>query len=318
LTFALARLSLTTNFFHGTALNKSLLAALALAGAGCSAAASYVAADAIASGSGRAYAEDDDPELVRQAVPFGLKTMESLLEQHPDHDGLLSSLCSGFTQYGYAFVQADADEAEAAGKTAAARAARDRARRLFLRARGYGLHGLDVRHGGIAGRLEGARDLDPIVAQLKKEDVPLVYWTAASWALAIAAGKDDMSLVAQLPAPGALMQRALALDEAFDEGAIHEFFISWEPAQGGGEEAFRRAREHFERAVVLSKDRKLGPYVAYAEAVAVPRQDRAEFQRLLQRVLAADAEADKEHRLANVLAQRRARLLLSRADDLFS
>jgi predicted anti-sigma-YlaC factor YlaD len=318
LTFALARLSLTTNFFHGTALNKSLLAALAIAGTGCSAAASYVAADAIASGSGRAYAEDDDPELVRQAVPFGLKTMESLLEQHPDHDGLLNSLCSGFTQYGYAFVQADADEAEAAGKMAAARAARDRARRLFLRARDYGLHGLDVRHAGIAGRLEGARDLDAIVAQLKKEDVPLVYWTAASWALAIAAGKDDMALVAQLPAPGALMRRALALDEAFDEGAIHEFFISWEPAQGGGEEAFQRAREHFDRALVLAKDRKLGPYVAYAEAVAIPRQDRAEFQRLLQHVLAADAEADKEHRLANVLAQRRARLLLSRADDLFS
>jgi predicted anti-sigma-YlaC factor YlaD len=302
-------------------LNKSLLAvlaSLAVSAAGCGAAASYVAADALSAGSSRTYAEDDDPELVRQAVPFGLKTMEGLLEQHPDHQGLLTSLASGFTQYTYAFVEADADEADAAGKATAARAARDRARRLFLRARDYGLHGLDVRHKGIAERLQAARDLEAVVAPLNKDDVRLVYWTAASWALAIAAGKDDMALVAQLPAPGALMRRALAVDEAFDEGAIHEFFITWETAQGGGEEAFRRSRAHFDRALVLSRGRKLGPYVAYAEAVAVPRQDRAEFNRLLQHVLAADVEADKPHRLANVLAQRRARLLLSRADDLFS
>ena len=302
-------------------LNKRLVVALtslAAACAGCSAAASYVAADAITGDSSRAYVEDDDPELVRQAVPFGLKTMETLLEQHPNHQGLLTSLASGFTQYSYAFVQSDADEAEAAGKMGAARVSRDRARRLFLRARDYGLHGLEVRHKGISGRLEGARDLDPVVAQLNKDDVRLVYWTAASWALAIAAGKDDMALVAQLPAPGALMRRALTLDEAFDEGAIHEFFISWEAAQGGGEEAFRRSREHFERALVLSGGRKLGPYVAYAEAVVVPRQDRAEFNRLLQHVLTYDVESDKAHRLANVLAQRRARFLLSRADDLFS
>ena len=289
-----------------------------LAGAGCAAAASRVVADALSGGPSRTYAEDDDPELVRAAVPFGLKTMESLLEQNPDHQGLLTSLCSGFTQYGYAFVQADADEAEASGKSAPARALRARAKKLYLRGRDYGLRGLELRHQGIVGRLEGARDLDAAVSRLNKEDVPLVYWTAAGWALAIAAAKEDMALVAQLPAPGALMQRALALDEGFDEGALHEFFITWEPAQGASEDAFRRAKVHFERAIALSKGAKLGPFVAYAEAVAVPRQDRAEFRRLLEHVLAADVDADKPHRLANVLAQRRARLLLARADDLFS
>lgn len=295
-----------------------LFASVALGGAGCGAAASKVVADALSSGPSSTYAEDDDPELVRDAVPFGLKTMESLLERHPDHEGLLTALSSGFTQYGYAFVQWDADVAEAAGKSAVARDSRDRARRLYLRARGYGLRGLDLRHPGAAARLEGIRDLDATLAQMKKEDVPLVYWTAASWALAIANGKDDMALVAQLPAPGALMRRALALDEAFDQGAIHEFFITWETAQGGGEDAYRRAKEHFDRAVVLSRGRKLGTYVAYAEAVAVPRQDRAEFERLLKHVLSFDVELYKENRLANVLAQRRARFLLARADDLFA
>ena len=60
------------------------------------------------------------------------------------------------------------------------------------------------------------------------------------------------------------------------------------------------------------------PFVALAEAVSVQRQDRAEFTGLLARALAVDPDLHTEWRLANLLAQRRARWLLGRADDLFS
>lgn len=298
-----------------------LLAAIALhALPGCSprSAATRVMANALsADPSGGVYAEDDDPELVRAAVPFGLKTMEGLLEEHPRHVGLLTALAGGFTQYGYAFVDADADAAELRGQNAAALAGHARARKLYVRARDYGLRGLEERHKGLAAKLRSVRDLDAALKVLEKDDVPLAYWTAASWALAIGAAKQDMALVAEVPVPAALMKRALALDEAWDEGAIHEFFVTWEAAQGG-EAGQARAKEHFDRAVALSKGKKLGVYVAYAEAVAIPRQDRAEFTRLLQQVLAADPDADVDHRLANVLAQRRARLLLDHVEDLFA
>lgn len=280
--------------------------------------ASRVLANALASSpTGGVYAQDDDPELVRAAVPFGLKTMESLLVEHPDHAGLLAALASGFTQYAYGFVQAESEAADLRGQAGIAQAAKARARKLYLRARDYGLRGLEVRYPGLAAKLRGARDLEPALAFVKKEDVPLVYWTAASWALAIAAGKEDMLLVSELPVPPAMMQRALALDEAFEEGAIHEFFVSWDAAQGGPD-GLARARAHFDRAIALSKGRKLGVLVSYAESVSVRRQDRAEFTRLLEQVLAHDVEADQEHRLANVLAQRRARLLLNHVEDLFA
>ena len=55
------------------------------------------------------FSSDEDPQLIRDAVPFGLKTMESLLATLPRHRGLLLSLCRGFTQYGGAFVQNEAD-----------------------------------------------------------------------------------------------------------------------------------------------------------------------------------------------------------------
>ena len=291
---------------------------VAFALAGCRSIATGVMADAV-SGSGGVYAEDGDPELVKAAIPFGLKTMEGLLREKPEHVGLLSALASGFTQYGYAFVQQDADAAELQGRNAEARAGRTRARGLYLRARDYGLRGLEVRHAGLAGRLRGMKDLDAALAVASREDVPLLYWTGAAWGAAIAAGKDQMDLVAQLPAPVAMMRRALALDESFEEGAIHEFFVAYEAsrgeAQGGGPAV---ARRHFERALAISGGKKLAPLVGFAESVLVQTQDRAEFTRLLHQVLQADPGSEPRLRLSNVLSQRRARLLLDHLEDLFA
>jgi predicted anti-sigma-YlaC factor YlaD len=276
-----------------------------------------MAAGALTSG-GDAYASDDDPQLVREAVPFGLKTMEGVLEAEPEDEKLLAALASGFTQYGYAFVAADAEEADLAGRLAEARTLRERSRRLFLRARDYGLRGLEARHRGLASRLREGRDPAGAVAGLEREDVPLLYWTASAWALAISNGKGDMALVAELPVPVAMMERALALDEAWGEGAIHEFFLAYlatrGPAEGGGPE---RARAHRDRALALSMNKKLGPHVSWAEGALVQAQDRAAFTATLEQVLRADPRQPARLRLANVLAQRRARLLLDHADDLF-
>ncbi len=285
--------------------------------AGCRTAALSVVADAVAQ-SGSSYATDDDPELVREAVPFGLKTMEGVLAEKPRHEGLLTALASGFTQYAYAFVQSDAERADMNGRLAEARAGKERARKLFLRARDYGLRGLDVRHAKLSDRLRAGRDLTTVLARLERRDVPLLYWTASAWTLAVVNGKGDMGLVAELPIAVAMMERALALDEAWGEGAIHEYFVSYDAtrsaAEGGGAD---RARAHLERALALSMNQKLGPSVAWAEGVLVRRQDRADFTRVLEEVLRADPELVPKYRLANILAQRRARALLDHADDLF-
>jgi predicted anti-sigma-YlaC factor YlaD len=285
--------------------------------AGCKSAALNVASDAVAQ-SGGTYASDDDPELIREAVPFGLKTMEGLLSENPRHEGLLTALASGFTQYGYAFVQADAEQADLDGKLDVARAGRERAKKLYLRARDYGLRGLDVRHKGLADKLRAGRDLPRLLGVTNKKDVPLLYWTASSWTLAVVNGKGDMALVAELPIAVAMMERALALDEAWGDGAIHEFFVSYDAsrtaAEGGGPE---RARAHLDRALALSMNKKLGPLVAWAEGVLVQQQDRKEFTRVLEEVVRADPDKEPKYRLANILAQRRAKALLAHVDDLF-
>lgn len=298
--------------------NRSLLlAALVLALGGCSV--RQLAVDslgnAIAQG-GAAFSGDDDPELIRAAAPFSLKLIESLLAESPEHKGLLLAGARGFTQYAYAFLQQEAEEAEDHSIADASRLA-DRARRLYRRARDYGLRGLAAR------RPELVRELraDPrrALAALPASEVPLLYWTAASWGALIGLSKDKPDVLGELPIVEALIDRALELDESFDRGAIHIFMIGYESVRQGvtGDPA-ERARRHFTRAMELSGGAQAAPLLALAEAVCVPQQRRAEFVALLERALRVDTDQGSEDRLANLVAQRRARWLLSRTEHLFT
>jgi predicted anti-sigma-YlaC factor YlaD len=265
--------------------------------------------------SGATFASDDDLQLIREAVPFSLKLIESLLLETPRHRGLLLAACRGFTQYTYAFVQEDADELEDRD-VAAAGVLRARARRLYVRARTYGIRGLEVRYPGLGEALY--KDAKNTVRLFSAKDVPWIYWTGAAWGATISVSKEDPEAVADVPIVEALLDRALELDEGFEQGAIHTFLITYEMSRPGGVgDPVARSKRHFDKAVKFSNGLLASPFVAYAEAVSVSKQDRSEFQALLNRAIAIDASAKPEYRLLNLLMQKRARWLLSRVDQLF-
>jgi len=264
---------------------------------------------------GTAFATDDDPELIKGAVPFSLKLMESLLAESPRHMGLLLAACRGFTQYGYVFVQLEADQVEEMDLEKAMEM-RHRAKRLFLRARNYGLRGLEVIQPGFE-RMARNNPRNAVQA-FKVSEVALLYWTAISWTAAVSVTKDSSDLIADLPVIDVLLDRALELDEAFDSGAIHSFLIAYEmgrEAASGDPE--QRARTHFRRAVELSQGQLSGPFVTLAESVSLPKQDREEFKRLIEQALKINPDDRPEWRMANLIMQRRARWLLGRTDKLF-
>jgi predicted anti-sigma-YlaC factor YlaD len=78
------------------------------------------------------------------------------------------------------------------------------------------------------------------------------------------------------------------------------------------------ARKHFARAVELQGGLSASPYVSLATGVAVPAQDKAEFEALLQKALAVDPAKDPSNRLANLISQRRARALLDQESTRFA
>jgi predicted anti-sigma-YlaC factor YlaD len=272
------------------------------------------AGDALSRG-GSSFSSDDDPDLVKAAAPFSLKLMESLLDERPGHRGLRLAAASGFTQYSFAFVQQDADELQDADPETAARL-RARARLLYLRGRNHALRGLNAALPGFEDALrEKPRET---LGTVRREETPLLYWAAVSWAAAISLSKNDPDLIADLPYVEALIDRAMELDEGFDAGAIHTFLISYEPARkGGSTDAAARSKRHFDRALELTGGEQAGPFVSLAEAVSIGSQDRGEFVSLLSRALAIDSNARPERRLTNLIMQRRAKWLLSQTDRLF-
>jgi predicted anti-sigma-YlaC factor YlaD len=269
--------------------------------------------DAI-SASGSTYESDEDPELIGQALPFSLKLLESLLAESPEHEGMLLAACKGFTSYAYAYVDRDAELALATDLDRGLELEL-RARKLYLRALGYGLRGLEARYPGLTARL--LTDPQGAVAAVDAKSVPLLYWSAAALGLAIADSLDDAAMVARLPEVDALLGRALALDEDWQEGALHEFAIQLESARplGGSDRA--TLQKHMDRALELSHRERASVYLAWAESVSVKEQNASEFRSLVDQALAVDPDRRPEIRLANLLAQRRARWLRSRMADLF-
>ncbi len=269
------------------------------------------AADAL-SGTGGVFATDEDPELIADAVPFALKTMEAVLVSEPEHKGLLTALASGFVQYGYAFVSEEADRIKE-DEPERAEQMQQRAKRLYMRAQRYAMRGLSTKHE----RFEASLKEDPkaLMAKMEAEDVPLLYWAAASWALVISASLDDPEAIANFPTVRILAERAMALDEGWNEGTLHEFFITFEASAPDGDP--KKAKAHFEKALEYSKGSKVGPYVSLAESVMVKEQNARSFHRLLNKALSIDLEKYPQNRLANTVLRRRAKRLKAASEDLF-
>lgn len=291
------------------------VASLCMTGQGCSIRGLAVdgLADSLTS-TGDVFASDSDPELIRDATPFALKTIESLLAEKPEHRGLLLAACRGFAQYAYAFVEIEAEQLEDTDFDAASRGY-ERALQLYTRGRDYCFRSMELEAPGVIERLK--TEPETALESFGVDQVPVLFWTGAAWGGAISIGQDRPDLVADLPAVQALMSRVLALDEAYDSGAVHGVLIALEamPEAAGG--SVDQARHHLDRAVDLSRGRSAAPYVTFAESVSVPAQDWREFRDLLQRALAIDPNEEPSLRLANILAQRRAEWLLTRTEILF-
>lgn len=270
--------------------------------------------DTLAEG-GNVFASDDDIELVGDALPFTLKTVESLLVEVPEHKGLLLTAASGFTQYSYAWVDLEALASEDSDPGRASEI-RQRAKRLYVRGRNYALRAVELTQGDFIAGLR--KDPSGTLAPFTRENIPELYWLSVSWAAAIAADKSDMDMVADLNLIDPIISRCIELDESYDQGSLHEFMISYQggrsPLQGGGPSL---AREHYDRAIELSGDIRVGARVSLAESVSLNEQNRDEFEQILGEVLDFNVDAHVETRLANLVAQKRARLLLARADYLF-
>jgi predicted anti-sigma-YlaC factor YlaD len=260
---------------------------------------------------------EEDVELVGEALPFALKIYESLLESVQDSPELYLTTGKAFALYSRAYVQMPAEmlpdvefDAKVAGQA--------RAKKLYLRARRYVLAGLDLRHPGISQILLGGEDWETALEQVTVEDIDWVYWGALTWMGALTADTFDLEMLLSVPRAASMMARCLELNEGYDDGGIHEFYVSYygslPPDMGGSDE---KARSHYEKALEYSGGKKASTHVALATTVSIRNQDHQEFRSLLDQALAIDVDQEPGLRLANLISQRQAAWLLENIEDFF-
>lgn len=259
--------------------------------------------------SGQGLSSEDDLQLAREASAFYLKFSESVLSETPGHLKLAESVSAGFTQYAYAFVAFDAERMDAKRPKEAA-AMRTRAAHLYARAHRHAMKALEKSQPGWIASLK-----QPNVVQQQKltaEQVPLVYWAAASLGGWISMSKDDPDLVADLPVAIRMAELAWNTSPEFGQGALASLMGTFEAAKVGG--SSRKAQAYFDQAIAFGQSKEAGPYVAKAEGLALPAQDQKQFQQLL---LQAVAISQQHRSLQNEVMKERAQWLLASMDDLF-
>jgi len=269
-------------------------------------------ANAVSSSGPSPLERNKDVELATMAIPTFIVFYEGMLQEVPKHKGLLTQLAQGYTSFTYLGVQQSLDRAKDTDYRLADKL-KARAKWLYLQGNEYGLRGLEASHRGFRANL--AARPGEAVKVLKKKDLQLMYWTAASLGLAISSGRDDSNMIARIPEVDALIDRGLELDETWREGAFHEFAIVLAGAKPGRVD-YDAVSRHYKRVLELSKGKSASIHVTYAESVSVPRQQSAEFREMLERALKEDPEEPADLRLMNELARQRADWLLGRIDDL--
>jgi predicted anti-sigma-YlaC factor YlaD len=251
------------------------------------------------SGNSSVFSGDNDPEFVGDALPFAIKMYESL-----------------YIMYANAFLQTPANMMSEEEYTKQEHLLQ-RAKNLYLRGRDIILNSINSKYTGFS-KLLYDKNYKEALAPIKKKDAELLYWGAVGWLGAFAIDPLDMKLGLTVPCAKEMIKKVLELDENYDNGAIHDFYILYYGSMPDYMEGdFKKARYHFKKAIEASKGRKTSPYLSLATTVCVQEQNRKEFRRLLNKAIKIDPNIDKNNRLINILNQRKARWLIEHEDDFF-
>ncbi len=296
-----------------------LCLALALASFGCSGKQMMVRTtrtmlpDALA-----AFNDEPDWELARAAGFSNIKLLETLHRACPKDEEILVTLAQAFGGVALVFLEDDMEALRDAGGPPFDEA-RQRAADFYVRGRDYAGKALELRHPGFLGRLDGGGEAAvQALKDLSTRDVPALFWYTFNQAGDLWLNRSDPTVMRAVPVNRRLALRLGELDETYFFGGpllLLGIADAWLPPMLGG--SLEQSGLRFRLAMELSEGKFLLARLLYAQHYAVAAGDRELFDGELQAILDAPAQVLPGYRLFTTLAQRRARMLIPRGDDLF-
>jgi hypothetical protein len=258
------------------------------------------ATEPIIDGSFESMMAEPDLQIARTSLENNLKLIEGLLRSDPANDRLRLLAAQGFFAYGLGFVE-DLNP--------------DRAKKLYLRGRGYANSWLkrEVERDLLA--ITNLREFEAAVADLPDKALPGIFWLANNWANVVLLSLDDISSVSALPKIEMLMRWVLEHDETYYFAGPHLFFCAYygsrSPMLGGSPQ---KAREHIEKQIELTGETMLLGHYFEVKYVDLPALDGDAAKKHLESILEQTVDQWPDDRiLINRIAQAKAKRVL---DDL--
>lgn len=245
--------------------------------------------------------DNQDPQLVADALPAYLVTVDGLIANWPNKTALLRSGASLYSAYGSLFVEeAERQQIHTEKALAYAERAACEEHKDFCNLRTLSVPKIEER-----------------LTKAKTKHVPSLYTLGTVWASYVQVRSDDWKAVADLARVQTLLEKVVFLDEGYEHGQANLYLAvldSLLPAALGGQP--ERAQQYFQKAITLSDGKNLYAKVMYAQTYARMAFDQELHDTLLNEVLSAEAEAPGLT-LQNTFAKQEAKRLLAESSDYF-
>lgn len=190
-----------------------------------------------------------------------------------------------------------------------------KANKLFLDSKKLSIRILSHRYPNFAKWMKNDLDIN-----FNKEDVVDLYWLAASMAGSIQSSRgSNPHEIINIPIIKKLLETAIDLDPTWGDGALYSAMMSYSAIRPDlNKEAVRDTVDfYFKKALDLSGGTDLSVFVAYAELIHKPRQEKNDFEKKLSHVTNLNVKQNNKHKLNNLIAIKRAKWLLSKKEDYF-
>lgn len=265
---------------------------------------------------------ESDYELARAAIPAALKTVEGFWITAPHNENLVAILTEGYCQYGTAFIEDDWETAKFAKDLEAIDYHNTRASHIFTRCLNYALQDLGPAwQKDVFGSPEA-------VAKLIRETPSEKRFSLLFAGLAIGSlinhNLTRVEMLSYLDTVDHILRRVLEMDAkhppkdpqyaALPYVALGMIYTARGKAMGGDPDAGKAA---FQKALDVTQNKFLLARTLMGYRVGLATNDQKFFHEQLKQVLETDPAVWPEQRLANEVAQRKARRYLKHEKELF-
>ena len=155
--------------------------------------------------------------------------------------------------------------------------------------------------------------------EFERGDVEVLYWLMAAYSGSISSSRGDPFELINIPIVEKILKTCVKLDSEWNNGALYSALMSFTSIRPDLNEQIKMdtITFYFKKALSPSDSMDASLYVSYSELIHKPNLEKELFLEKLKIAMTIKVNRKSKYYLTNLIAQNRARWLISNADEYF-